>query len=164
LDTRKYDVHASSDPAASRSPRRLHAGVPADPSVTSTTPTNETAAHTISRRPTTSPSSRPATSSTSAGCSAEMTATSAIDVFLIAEKKNAISMPRSAPPGADARIIGQDGRRPVVRNAASRISDPSHRRCTAKVRGGRGDSLISVFVQPQITTANRTADAPTRER
>jgi hypothetical protein len=72
-------------------------------------------------------------------------------------------MPRRAPPGAEARIVGHESRRPAPYSTPRRTSDPSQSRCTANVSGGSGDSLIRVFVNAQITTADSTAAAPRRD-
>jgi len=57
-----------------------------------------------------------------------MISTSATFVALMAEKKNAMLMPNSAPPGAAFRIVVQESRRPVTNNPTVITTAPIHSR------------------------------------
>jgi hypothetical protein len=73
-------------------------------------PAIDTAVQPISRAPTFSPNQAPATSNTSAGCSAPISVASATVVILSAVKPSTMLTPKIAPAGADSansRIVGR---------------------------------------------------------
>ena len=110
------------------SPRRLHTGVPLEPTVTNTTPPTEAIVHHASQLVIRSPNSGPATIKIRAGCRAWMTRTSATLVALSAMKNSVTFSPKMTPPGIDARTIVHVRRRPVAPSTSNITMAPDHSR------------------------------------
>src|SRR4051812_31472112 len=99
FDTMKYAVHANSAPTAIRSPDRLHTGAADEPYTTITTPPIATSDHTTTEAVTGSPNIGPATSISSAGCSAPTMVALATVVRFSALKYRTMSPTNASPAG-----------------------------------------------------------------